>query len=83
LPGARLIDCSADDRIAGSFCHRHGLARQHSFVDAAAAVDDDAVNRNLAAGKDAQDIAGGDACQWHFPFATVAHDMCCRRCERQ
>ena len=35
---ALAVNAAADDRIAGSFCHRHRLARQHSFVDAAAAV---------------------------------------------
>ena len=59
---------------ARCFRHRHGFACHHGFIDAAAAVFDDAVDGHFFAGTDAETIAGQKRFYRHvFVGAVGAH----------
>ena len=74
ITSAGLVDRRADDAIARALVHRHGLARQHRFVDAGTAVEDAAVDRYLLARPNAQPIAGVHVIERHVLFGAVRFD---------
>ena len=55
---AGRVDRRADDLVAGRLRGRDRLAGEHRFVDRRGALDDDAVDRDLVARADAQEVAG-------------------------
>ena len=55
---AGAVDRAADDLGSRLFLDRDRLAGDHRLIDGAAALDDDAIDRHLFAGPDAQQIAG-------------------------
>src|SRR5690606_14357518 len=64
----------ADDFVAGSLRHGHGLTRQHRFVDRARAFDDDAIDRYFLAGTNAQRIADVYVRERNVFFRAVLRD---------
>src|SRR5206468_2187427 len=72
--GARLIYRRADYGVAGLFGDRHRLTRYHRFVDRRTAVDDLAIDRDLLARPDDNDVAGGDVLDRQLALVAVADD---------
>ena len=71
---AVAVEGGAGDLVAGRLLHRDGLAGQHALVERRAAFDDEAVDRDLGAGADAQAIAGADLGERHVGLAAVGGD---------
>ena len=60
LDGAGGVEGGADDGVAGGLVDREALAGEHALVDRGGAADDDAVDGDLLAGTDADDVADDD-----------------------
>ena len=58
--GAGAVDRAADHAVAGPLGHRHRLAGHHRFVDGAAALLDNAIDRHAVARPHAEQIARMD-----------------------
>src|SRR3546814_12477954 len=71
---ARLVDRPADQRRAGRLGDRHRFARNHRFVDCAAAFYDDAIDGDLFARTDAQHVADRDFLERYLLVASIAAD---------
>ena len=69
------VDGRADDLAARGLVHRQALPGDHRLVDLGLAVLDDAVDRDLRAGPDQQQVPGDDLGGGHLDLAAVAeHD---------
>ena len=83
LKRAGLVHRAADHRVADALLDRHRLAGEHRFVDRARAFGDLAVDGNLLARPDAQDVADLHLVERDFVVHAVADDAGRRRRERQ
>ena len=72
--GAGLVYCAAGHGAARCLLDRHGLARDHAFVDPACARRHLAVDRHPLARADLDDIARADFGDRHFDQAAIAKD---------
>ena len=59
---------------SGFFLDRHGFAGHHRFIDRAAALDDDAIDRHVVAGAHAQAVADMHLLQRDFFVAAIVAD---------
>ena len=71
---AGLVYCAAGHGAARCLLDRHGLARDHAFVDPACARRHLAVDRHPLARADLDDIARADFGDRHFDQAAIAKD---------
>src|SRR3546814_18107934 len=71
---ASLVDRPADQRRAGRLGDRHRFARNHRFVDCAAAFYDDAIDGALFARTDAQPVPERAFLSPYLPATSLAAD---------
>ena len=74
-PDTRLpvrLSGGADDDVAGGLLDRHALPGQHALVDAGRAVLDDAVDGDLLAGPDPDQVADDDVLDGDVDLGAVA-----------
>jgi hypothetical protein len=67
----RAVDGRAGDGVALALADGDGLTRDHRLVDGAAALEDDAVDRDLLARPHAQSLAGANAVEGYVLLRAV------------
>ena len=72
--GAGAVRGGSDHLVAGPLVDRDGLAGEHRLVDGGRAVDDGAVDGNVLAGPDADEIADRHLLEGDVDLGAVAHD---------
>ena len=75
------VEGRADDLVADPLRRRDRLAGEHRLVDRGRALDDDAVDRDLVARPDAEEIAGDDDRERHVLLDAAAETPGGRRLE--
>ena len=68
------VEGGADDGVAGGLVDREALAGEHALVDGGGAAGDDAVDGDLLAGADADDVADDDLLDRDVDLDAVADD---------
>ena len=68
------VDGRPDDLVTDGLGGRDRLAGQHRLVDGGRALDEEAVDRDLVAGPDAQQVAHEHLLQRHLDLVGAAHD---------
>ena len=75
LQQAREVDAAGDHLLAHGFVHGQALAGEGGGVDAAAALEDNAVQGDLLAGLDQDRLAHGDFLRIHLLLLSVPQDV--------
>src|SRR5205823_5929475 len=65
------VDRGSGDGVAGAYLDRNALAGQQRPVDGRAALDDDAVRRDLLAGADDEEVARPEPLDRNAPLRAV------------
>ena len=70
--GAGAVEGGADDGVADGLVDRGALAGEHRLVDGRGALDDDAVDGEVLAGADPDEVADGDLVERDVDLGAVA-----------